>query len=107
MRAVTAWMTLAWIRCEDDGGGARSAGLTRGSTGRVACIGAVGRLAGACHRPRWHGGRRWPCHPARPTALVTLRVDTHAETHVAVVAVVAAVAVALDHPGRLLGSRTT
>ena len=32
-----------------------------------------------------------------PTALVTLGVDTHAETHVAV---------ALDHAGRLLGTRT-
>src|SRR5215207_1877989 len=34
---------LAWIHCEDDGRGARSAGLTRGSTGLVPCIGSVGR----------------------------------------------------------------
>jgi transposase len=38
-----------------------------------------------------------PAHPARPAALVTLGVDTHAETHVAA---------ALDQAGRLLGTRT-
>jgi hypothetical protein len=32
-----------WIHCEDDGRGARPAGLTHGSTGLVPCSGSVDR----------------------------------------------------------------
>src|SRR5512133_2626894 len=85
----------AWFHCEDDGRGARSAGLTRGSTGLVPCIGSVGRAGRVSSAPpvrrsdlirawptgpiavlsvvwlvratdpRQQGGRRWPCPPCQ------------------------------------------
>src|SRR6266487_4903764 len=52
-----------WIHCEDDGRGARSAGLTRGSTGLVPCIGSVGRAGRVSSAPPVRRSdliRAWP-----------------------------------------------